>query len=138
MKLFKRVTALAIGGLVSTIFVAEVLQASPVPHMQEPCPSDHPQTTSGVVTGPASGCWSSPSSAEFFAEDKLRGKLARISGVVCSICEDGLQCSRTVMFNSPGISFTDISGDCDLGSFAATASYDGAYTVKCGFCPITP
>ena len=110
----------------------------PVPNQS--CGTSSNQNAANAITGTAKSCFGGSSAcwfAEIDAKRDLEAKLGRASGVVCKICPDGVQCSRSATMGNGTYSltcttYTENGAQC----CKCTASYTGAYTVACAACPV--
>lgn len=121
------------------------LDPTPVPNQE--CGTTCSFFQASAVTGTGTSTFATdPDSDKFFAENDadmaVKRKLAKNSGVVCYICESGLQCSRSVDIGGAGehhsiTTYTYIPGDGSPSTegWTVTKTYWGDYTVSCAACP---
>lgn len=131
------------------ILCASLLSASPVsssaadgPRPSTPCGISVPKTTESTsAKGQKKDNEDDADDLEEatqLARRRIIRKLGRESGVVCSICEDGIQCQRNISvtesfsFESEQISCV-IDGEVITG-YEVFGTYVGAYMVTCDSC----
>ena len=73
--------------------------------------------------------------AEIAASSARDADLAYVSGVVCKICWNGVQCSRSVTLGTGSTSMDCTSSG---GTWTCVSCFTGDYSVKCAKCPRQP
>ena len=101
-------------------------------------------TTSAAAIGNGTSTWATDADSDKIfatgdADVSLKRKLGKQAGVVCGICEDGVQCARSVALGAGTLitSYTYIPGDGTPATegWECTMVYQGDYSVTCSTCP---
>ncbi|MEW6070966.1 MAG: hypothetical protein AB1726_00030 [Planctomycetota bacterium] len=129
--------------LVCLSIVSGTVLADDPPDPNSACPSTSQH--SGTARGSGESTFFPDDFDKEVAEDEAKAEVLEnleiASGVVCEICWNGVQCTRSAGTGAGQItySYTYIPGDDPQQSgWHVDASYTGDYSVSCGNCPPQP